>query len=131
MTYGVPPIEANGTAVHDGGDLGQHGIFETYFVEIPFQMSVTRRSGEYNTADYPGLGPISGNTMYYTAFEIDRTGLPAGYELHFDLYTVETRRAAASPPRTTDTDIARFAPFSHDAGTVRARVRRCRSRARR
>ena len=122
MTYGVPPIEANGTAVHDGGDLGQHGIFETYFVEIPFQMSVMRRSGEYNTADQPGLGPIDGRTMYYTGFEIDRAGLPAGYELHFDLYTVETSATTTGHgfhrTRTTDTDIARFAPFSHDAGTV-------------
>lgn len=122
MTYGVPPIEANGTAAHDGGDLGQHGIFETYFVEIPFQMSVMRRSGEYDTADHPGLGPIDGRTMYYTAFEIDRAGLPAGYELHFDLYTVEgTSGSYGSDPRrsrTIDWDIARFAPFSHDAGTV-------------
>lgn len=122
MTYGVPPIETNGTATHDGGDLGQHGIYETFFVEIPFQMSVLRRSGEYNTADHPGLGPISGNTMYYTAFEIDRAGLPAGYDLHFDLYTVEREMTIAGQGFrryvTTDTDILRFAPFSHDAGTI-------------
>jgi hypothetical protein len=123
MTYGVPPIEADGTAAHDGGDLGQHGVFETFFVEIPFQMSLSRMSGEYDTAEDPGSGPISGWDMYYTAFVIDRAGLPAGYELHFDLYTVEARTSGGGNPltrprNTTDRDIARFAPFSHDAGTI-------------
>jgi len=118
MTYGVPPIKADGTAAHDGGDLGQHGVFETFFVEIPFQMSMFRMSGEYDTAEDPGSGPISGWAMYYTAFVIDRAGLPAGYELHFDLYTTETERLGRGRNATTDRDVARFAPFSHDAGTI-------------
>jgi hypothetical protein len=118
MTYGVPPIEVGGTAAHDAGDLGRHGVYETFFVEVPFQMSAMRRSGEYNTADHPGLGPIAGNTMYYTAFEIDRAGLPSGYDLHFDLYTVETETHGRGNSQTVDRDVVRFAPFSHDAGTI-------------
>lgn len=112
MTYGVPPIERDGTAGWDGGDLGRHGIYRTFFVEIPFVLSsASPRSGEYDTAEDAGQGPIAGNDMYYAAFEIDRAGLPAGYELHFDLYSVTTGRHG-------DRDVYAFAPFSHDAGTV-------------
>lgn len=111
MTYGVPPIEANGTAAHDGGDLGQHEIFETFFVEIPFQFVAGQTSGEYNTQDDAGQGPIAGSEMLYVAFDVDRAGLPAGYELHFDLYSVQPGQRAG------DTDKYDFAPFSHDAGT--------------
>lgn len=118
MTYGVPPIEANGTAAHDGGDLGRHDVYETFFVEIPFQMAPYRMSGEYDTAAAPGSGPISGWDMYYTAFEVDRAGLPAGYDLHFDLYTTRTRTSGFSRNAAADRDIVSFAPFSHDAGTV-------------
>jgi hypothetical protein len=111
MTYGVPPIEADGTAGHDGHDLGRHDLYSTYFVEIPFQFSSAQRSGEYNTQDDAGQGPIAGDDMMYVAFEIDRSGLPAGYDLHFDLYSIERGRNG-------DLDVYSFAPFSHDAGTV-------------
>lgn len=113
MTYGVPPIEANGTAGHDGGDLGRHGIFETHFLEIPFVLtSASPTSGEYNTADDAGQGPIAGDDMYYAAFAIDTSGLGAGYELHFDLYGEKRGQGG------TDRDIDIFAPFSHDAATI-------------
>lgn len=112
MTYGVPPIESDGSAAHDGSDLGQHGIFETFFLEIPFQLTAASpTSGEYNTQDDAGQGPIAGDDMFSAAFDIDRSGLPSDYQLHFDLYAIETRSNG-------DRDRDFFAPFSHDAGTV-------------
>jgi len=115
MTFGVPPIEANGTASHDGGDLGGHDIYATHFVEIPFTFTAANRSGEYNTADHAGQGPIAGNDMYYAAFSVDKSLLSDSKQLHFDLYSVSTR---TSRNGTVDRDINRFAPFSHDAGTI-------------
>jgi hypothetical protein len=111
MTYGVPPVEESGLAGHDGGDLGGHDVYSTYFLEIPFQFTSAQRSGAYDTQEDPGQGPIAGDDMMYVSFEIDRSGLPAGYELHFDLYSI--RRT-----RTGDLDVNAFAPFSHDAATI-------------
>jgi len=112
MTYGVPPIESNGTAGHDGGDLGGHDIFRTHFVEIPFELtSASPTSGEYDTQDHAGQGPIAGDDMYYAAFTVNTSGLAEGYELHFDLYGVQRRHGG-------DRDIDIFAPFSHDAATI-------------
>jgi hypothetical protein len=118
FTYGVPPIEANGTAAHDAGDLPQHGVYETFFIEVPFSLDPTLVSGEYNTADDPGLGPIAGNDMYYRAFDIDVSGL-VGVEVHFDLFTRGPGRCNGPPTNScTDLDVVRFAPPSHDASTV-------------
>jgi hypothetical protein len=112
MTFGVPPIEADGTAGHDGGDLGGHDIFETYFLEIPFQYTdASPTSGEYNTQDDAGQGPIAGDDMLYAAFDVDKTNLSESFQLHFDVY------AKAPGQRSVDLDSGIFAPFSHDAGT--------------
>lgn len=119
MTYGVPPIEADGTAAHDGGDFPPHGIFETYFIEIPFQFDPANLSGLYNTQDDPGLGPIPGSDMYFAAFQVDRSGLASGTELHFDLYTKAAGQCPGPPTKPcADLDFGIFAPPSHDAGTV-------------
>lgn len=119
MTFGVPPIETNGTAAHDGGDLGNHGVYSTHFVEIPFTFTAANRSGEYNTANSAGQGPIAGNDMYYAAFSVDKSLLSDSKQLHFDLYSVTARSSGGNGNRgTIDRDINRFAPFSHDAGTV-------------
>ena len=115
MTFGVPPIETTGLAGHDGGDLGSHDVFSTHFVEIPFTFTAANRSGEYNTADHAGQGPIAGNDMYYAAFSVDKSLLSDTKQIHFDLYSVSAR---TSRNGTTDRDINRFAPFSHDAGTI-------------
>ena len=48
-------------------------IYSTHFVEIPFTFSAANRSGEYNTADDAGQGPIAGNDMYYAAFTVDKS----------------------------------------------------------
>lgn len=125
MVYGVPPVETDGTAAHDGQDLGQHGIYETYFTEIPFSFSSTDTENQYNTQDNAGDGPFdpdhtSSDTLYYVAFEVDTSGLDAGYDIHFDLYNSSVSSSGANGRTyvtTYDTDILNgsFAPFSHDA----------------
>ena len=109
MTYGVPPIELGGLATHDGGDLASHGVFPTYFSEFAFNFNLSNTSGVYNTQDDPG-GIQAGSGLLYVAFEVDRSLLSSPYQLHFDLYSERFRNG--------DTDVNRFAPFSHDAGTT-------------
>ncbi len=105
MSYGVPPLEAN--LAFDANDLSKHGIFETYFVEFDFAFSALNTALAYNTADDPG-GPAAGSGAYFAAFNVDSTGLAAGYNLHFDLYNTAVRQNG-------DVDRDDFAPFSHDA----------------
>ncbi|MFZ5875070.1 MAG: choice-of-anchor N protein [Nitrospirota bacterium] len=109
MSYGVPPLEAN--LAFDANDLSKHDIYETYFSEFSFTFDPLMTALAYNTADDPG-GPTAGTGAYYVAFDVDTTGLLAGYDLHFDLYdeVVKTGRNGL-----TDTDVDHFAPFSHDA----------------
>jgi hypothetical protein len=110
MIYGVPPIEGS-DATHDGGDLGKHDVFETWFLEVPIELTAASpTSGEYNTADDAGQGPIAGDDMLYAAFDIDRSGLSSDYQLHFDLYATRTHRG--------DERIDFHVPYSHDAATV-------------
>ena len=51
MTFGIPPLEANWHAAHDGGDLGSHDIFDTYFYEFSFKFDAGSTIGSYNTQD--------------------------------------------------------------------------------
>ena len=108
MTYGVPPIEANGTAAHDGGDLGGHDVFPTRFIEIPFTFTAANQSGEYNTDHAARARQPTG--MYYAKFSVDKSLLDDLHQLQFDLYSESVRNG--------DRDISKFAPFSHDAGTI-------------
>lgn len=123
MAYGVPPVEASGLE-HDGGDLGQHSIYPTYFREFEFRFATlgglepgTRPSATYNTALTPG-GPRAGTGSYYQAFRIT-SDLAAGYSLHFDLYDTYFKINCTGSNRSrncsVDEDIDHFAPFSHDA----------------
>jgi hypothetical protein len=105
MSYGVPPMEAN--LAFDANDLSKHSIFPTYFREFGFTFSAFNTGLAYNTADDPG-GLTTGSGAYYAAFDVDSTGLAAGYNLHFDLYNTDVRQG-------TDIDVDDFAPFSHDA----------------
>ena len=44
MTYGVPPLEQMATLQgFDPGDLAKHGVYPTYFYELRFYFSLTRR----------------------------------------------------------------------------------------
>lgn len=122
MTYGTPPIDAFSSS-HDAGDLAPHGVFPTYFKEVEFSFSASNQSAEFNTQDQPTWGPQTGSGMYYNRFDIDTTNLAAGYAIHFDLYNTKlcTNTAGSCDSGTdtditdTDTDITKFAPFSHDA----------------
>lgn len=109
MAYGVPPYEAN--LAHDGGDLGQHSIFETFFKEYQFTFD-SDQIKTYNTQEttMPLSGPVAGTGLYYQPFVFDVAGLSADYGLHFDLYSVNFLNG--------DIDKNEFAPFSHDAQSV-------------
>lgn len=106
FNYGVPPLDATANPY-----LGDHGIYDTYFLELSFMFDATMTAAAVNVQDDGGNGPdTSGTGMFYVPFEIDMTNLLAGYNLHFDLYNLKVK---------TNDDVTRndFAPFSHDAGT--------------
>jgi hypothetical protein len=103
MTFGTPPLA-------EGRQLPPHGIFDTYFFEIPISFVGAEEAIPYNTQDYPGLGPIwsEGSTgFYFQSFNVDVSNLGEGLSLHFDLYQ-------------TGSGIVEFAPFSHDGQFRRA-----------
>ena len=116
MTFGTPPISAPNSQ-----NLQGHGIYDTYFIEIPFTFNPSNEAAQYNTAtdtgDGPGLHPGTG--MYYQAFNVDILGFdsspgslpPNSYRIHFDLYNVGQK----CKPSGCVTEVASFAPFSHDA----------------
>jgi len=119
MTYGIPPLEGF-IATKDGGDLGGHGIFDTFFLEIEFKFDASRTTTSYNSQDDPGgtAGGLddSGDDLYYMPFSFDTSllvdafGVVDPVDLHFDLYSIKTKNNG-------DEDILKFAPFSHDAQT--------------
>jgi hypothetical protein len=111
MTFGIPPLEANWDAAHDGGDLGSHDIFDTYFYEFSFKFDAGSTIGSYNTQD---VAPSAGDLLLET-FSFDLSNLQLGYDLHFDLYNTKMKNNG-------DFDIDYFAPFSHDAGSGRTVV---------
>jgi len=111
MVFGVPPVEDDGTAGKDGGDLGKHDVYKTYFLEQEFKFTGTNTSGRYNVAEDPGdVTDYSGTRLLYESWNIDTRNLAEGYNLHFDLYH---KKYLSS----TDLDIDYKAPFSKDAGT--------------
>jgi hypothetical protein len=115
MTYGVPPMEGL-HADADGGDLGSHDVYPTYFREFDFYFSESNTAGSYNTADDPGGLDTGGTGSFYATFDIAMS-LPGEYQLHFDLYDTKIRTKCSGQPAScvSDEDIDRFAPFSHDA----------------
>jgi hypothetical protein len=116
MTYGTPPLEA-GLAGADPGDLAGHDIFPTFFAEFGFQFSPENRAVTYDTAENPGgLTPTSAtsNVSYFATFNVT-TSLVGSNEIHFDLYNLHLQKCRGQATCVYDEDIARFAPFSHDA----------------
>jgi hypothetical protein len=100
--YGTPPVDL---ADSDSHNLSSHGIFETYYQEFQF-TTLPGKATQYNVQDDPG-DPVDNalGTLLYQSFLVDARNMGAGYELHFDLYTVNPE----------DNEIAAKAPFSHDA----------------
>src|SRR5262249_38960822 len=81
MQYGTPPLDALFP------DLPTHGIYSTYYAEIGFTFDPTKKALAYDTALNPGGLIASPNgTLLYNTFNIDVSGLAAGYQLHLDLY---------------------------------------------
>ena len=117
MLLDTPPIDAF-AQTFDGGDLPPHDIFPTYFLEILFMFDSNDTTAIYNTQDMPGgvAGggfDASGTGMFFRAFNVDASGLSGAFGLHFDLYNTKGGNHAVN-----DTDILKFAPFSHDAELV-------------
>ncbi len=80
MELDSPPIDAF-AQTFDGGDLPPHGIFPTLFREIAFLFDSNDTTAIYNTQDMPGgmAGggfDVSGNDMFFRAFDVDASGLP-------------------------------------------------------
>jgi len=115
MVYGTPPIEANGTAGFDAGDLPKHDIFPTFFSEIQFNFSSSLQSGIYDTSVNTGQGPITGTGMYYQEFVIDKSELDSIYQLHFDLYNEAYKTAWIQDTYYTyETVCAKYNKWTHE-----------------
>jgi hypothetical protein len=126
MTYGNPPLETLATLQgFDPGDLSSHGIFPTYYYQIPgFHFDAATKTTAYNTADNPGgLTPNAAGTAYYYSFLINTANLDPRVELHFDLYNEKIATCAKNNNCTSgDVDVNNFAPYSHDAQSGGTRV---------
>lgn len=101
MVYGTPPI------VEVNKDLQSHGIFDTYFIEIAFQIDIAKKATLYNSADYPGTFTANPDgELYYQDFGIEYS-LPENYSLYMSLYTLGLKKGVL--------EVTNFVPFSHDA----------------
>jgi hypothetical protein len=104
MQFGTPPVS------EAFPDLPSHGIFPTYYAEIPFTFNPNNKATYYDTSLNPGGFQASATgTLLYQAFTINIGNVPAGYTIHFDLYDEYLK---THPTLAGETD---FAPFSHDA----------------
>jgi hypothetical protein len=105
MAYGNPPA----SVVHDSRDLPSHGIYDTHYTEIRFNFDTSQRAELYNSQDNPGgFDEDATGAMLFEDFEVDVSGLAAGYQVHFDLYNIGTDKRGK-------TSVKDFAPFSKDA----------------
>ncbi len=102
MTFGTPPLDAAYP------DIGDHGIYETYYKEFSFTFDSNNQTAPVDVAPIPPSSLPSGTGMYYKAFSIDTTNLQASYSIHFDLYNQEIKESNNKKDTL-------FAPFSHDA----------------
>ena len=110
MAWGTPPEDS----VDSNHELAGHGIYDTQYLEVAFQFQPFAQVAKYNVQDNPG-GPTAGSGAFGMAWSIDVSGLNAGMDLHFDLYSVMARKQDAN-----DLDADIFAPFSHDGRTRRS-----------
>ena len=122
MTYGTPPLEGLHDATTDPGDLSSHGVYPTYFAELPLNFSAANRAVAYNTQDRALAGtpinlaaPTANDQIAYYQLITVTTSLADGYQLHFDLYDTYLLEKCRRGTCSSDVDVDHFAPFSHDA----------------
>lgn len=109
LVFGVPPEETN--MGPDDNDLSTHGHYPAMFLQHAFKFSAANLTADINTRTNPGYLPtLNGTDYFFNSFQVKVTGLNAGYNLHFDLYTTKKDLDG-------DVDINRSAPFTHDAET--------------
>ncbi len=109
LLLGVPPEENN--MGPDSGDLSTHGHYPAMFLQHPFKFDAANLTADIDTRANPGYMPTkNGDQYFYKSFTVKVTGLNAGYNLHFDLFTTKEDESG-------DVDIARSVPLSHDAET--------------
>jgi hypothetical protein len=83
-----------------------HGIFNTFYAEIPFVFSSNSKAKAYDVQKQPGVPESDPNgEFYYQSFNVDVSNMGVGYNVHFDLYDEIIHGKKASVV---------FAPFSHD-----------------
>ena len=122
MAFGVPagePLQA-----FDAKDLSKHGVFETYFSEFSFMFNEDQEAATYNSQDTPGGDlDLLGTGTFFRRFTVNTSLLASGFNLHFDLYSMEMvgdiESLSLSETSEDLFDRDRFAPFSHDAETHR------------
>jgi hypothetical protein len=121
MTYGTPPLNDPAGADKDAGDLGTHGIYNTFYTQIAIDFVSGQTINEYNAQNDSGdpEGKISATgTSFYDKITVDTTNLDSSVELHLDLYSILVVQCTDDPNcPITDLDADLFAPFSHDGGT--------------
>src|SRR5688500_2783828 len=84
----VPPRETN--MGPDSDDLSTHGHYPVMFLQHPFKFSAENLTADVNTRTNPGYLPSRNGDMYFfNSFPVKVSGLHAGYNLHFDLYTTK------------------------------------------
>src|SRR5207253_3766163 len=83
MNWGTPPVDVVDNQNGGGpGNLGSHSIYPTYYAEVSFTFDAAHHVPAYNTAD----GTTANGDLFYHDFNVDVSGLLAGYAVHFDLY---------------------------------------------
>jgi hypothetical protein len=111
LVFGNPPFEAD--LGKQGGDLGSHDVYDTWFLQYAFQFSGSDLTADVNVENTPAFDPLAnaGTDYYFKSFNVNTQGLFAGYNLHFDLFDTVVNKKG-------DVTIGGHAPFSHDASTA-------------
>lgn len=108
--------EGNGEPQFEGRDLGDHGVFDTYYQVFQFDLDDFGALGYICNTQVVGFGEcVEGADGYTAGYSLDLsfyiTGVADGVDgVHFDLFTTN------DGGYDTDESLYRFAPFSHDAG---------------
>jgi hypothetical protein len=115
LLYGVPPLET--WLEFQGGDLSQHGVYPTLFLELDVSWLTSQTRAAVNTQDTPGTSPATnpGTDLYWLGWNVDVSGLLSGFNLHFDLYGTDCVTILRNG--VNNCKVHQFAPFSHDAET--------------